>query len=173
MKPILFILMLIVSLMPAVAPAQEPDINGAWYMGGPMNAGQVCRIEQQGMDLTFINEHGNRAAGHFRDTNTVVASGWGNLQGTLADNGTRINWANNTWWTRFPMLQGTWTIAGKTCKIEQKGRELTFINERGERSAGHFRDGITVVASGWGNLQGTLVDNNKRINWANNTAWVR
>jgi hypothetical protein len=155
------------------APATASDVNGAWYMGGPLNAGQACRIEQKGDALTFINERGDRSPGHVKDGNAVIATGWGNLQGTLAEESTRINWANGTWWSRFPLLQGTWTIGGRPCRIEQKGRELTFINERGERAAGHFKDASTVVATGWGTLQGSLAEGNRRINWANNTSWSR
>jgi hypothetical protein len=154
-------------------PATASDVNGAWYMGGPMNAGQACGIEQKGDVLTFINERGDRSVGHFKDGGTVVATGWSNLQGTLAEGSTRINWSNGTWWTRFPALQGIWKISGKSCQVIQNGRELTFINERGERAAGHFKDGGTVVATGWGGLQGTLADGNRRINWANNTSWSR
>ena len=154
-------------------PATASDVNGAWYMGGPMNTGQACRIEQKGDALTFINERGERSAGYFKDGGTVVATGWGNLHGSLVEEATRINWANNTWWTRFPSLQGTWIIGGRSCRIEQKGRDLTFINERGERAAGQFKDGSTVVATGWGNLQGSLAESNRRINWANNTSWSR
>ena len=167
-------------IIPAVAwiflalfnvPATASDMNGAWYMGGPMNAGQACRIEQKGDALTFINERGDRSNGHFKDGSTIVATGWGNLHGALIEEATRINWANNTWWTRFPPLQGAWIIGGRSCRIEQKGRDLTFINERGERAAGQFKDGGTVVATGWSNLQGSLVEGNRRINWANNASW--
>ena len=53
------------------------------------------------------------------------------------------------------------------------GNTLTFINEFGGISAGYIQDSSHVVATGWGNLVGTLVPTAQgvRINWANGTAW--
>jgi hypothetical protein len=50
-----------------------------------------------------------------------------------------------------------------------------LINEVGSSSAGYIEDPNHVVATGWGNLVGTLVatPSGIQINWANGTAWVK
>ncbi|NMC10868.1 MAG: hypothetical protein GYA39_07855 [Methanothrix sp.] len=77
------------------------DLGGNWKMGGPYNAGRPCQIIQQGNTLTFINENGDRSAGEFTDSATVVATDWeGGLSGAVSAEGDRIDWANKTWWVR-------------------------------------------------------------------------
>lgn len=77
------------------------DLGGNWKMGGPYNAGRPCQIIQQGNTLTFINENGDRSAGEFTDSATVVATDWeGGLRGAVSAEGDRIDWANGTWWVR-------------------------------------------------------------------------
>lgn len=80
--------------------ASYPELSGTWYMGGPYNVGKSCQISQDGTALTFTNENGNMAIGHFVDSETVLATGWNGLRGTLSNDNKRINWANGTWWTR-------------------------------------------------------------------------
>lgn len=75
-------------------------------------------------------------------------------------------------------LAGTWYMggpmhAGMPCKILQTGKELVFINEGGDRSAGRLNADGTVTAVSWNNLKGALVDGNNRIKWANGTWWYR
>ena len=53
-------------------------------------------------------------------------------------------------------LSGTWFINGQTCSILQSGNSLTFINERGERSAGFRLVNGQVVAT----VNGVLRDGN-------------
>ncbi len=74
-------------------------------------------------------------------------------------------------------LAGVWNVyeAGKmlgTGQVLQTGRSLTFINERGNRSQGAFKNETTIVATDWGNLQGGLAEGGRRINWANNSWWI-
>lgn len=86
---------------PALPPV--PNIGGAWYGVNPgINRRGGVEIEQSGGQLVFINEVGNRSRGHFAPgrVDVVVATDWGNLEGSLVDNRTRINWSNNTYWTR-------------------------------------------------------------------------
>jgi len=82
-------------------PQTTPDLSGTWYMGGPYNVGMPCKISQTGSTLTFTNEKGDTVAGDFIDSKTVEAIDWSGLRGTLSDDGTRISWANGTWWTRY------------------------------------------------------------------------
>jgi hypothetical protein len=77
-----------------------PDLSGTWYMGGPINVGQSCKISQEGSTLTFTNENGSPSPGNFVDSKTVEATGWNGLRGTLSSENKRIDWANGSWWTR-------------------------------------------------------------------------
>jgi hypothetical protein len=106
-----------------------------------------------------------------------VATGWGNLVGTLSPtfDGFRISWANGTAWDLL-RLGGTWFINGtQPTRVVQPGdgSALTFINEFGATSAGYVLDGSHVVATGWGDLGGTLVPTalGIRIDWSNGSSW--
>ncbi len=71
-------------------------------------------------------------------------------------------------------LAGDWTYGGQPCQIVQDGEELTFINERGMESKGHFTSETAVVATDWeGGLVGNLSKNKKKIMWRNGTVWIR
>src|SRR5213079_1220299 len=138
---------------------------------------QGIQLNQNGNTLTFINEYGGTSPGYIADVNHVVATGWGNLVGTLTPTfeGLRINWANNSAWDML-RLAGTWFINGsQPTKVVQpgNGNTLTFINELGGSSAGYIRDNSHVVATSWGNLVGTLVPTvlGARINWSNGSSW--
>lgn len=75
---------------------KPPNLAGNWQYNG-----QACQIIQHGDDLTFINERGEQSEGRFNNKTQVIATDWENgLIGTLADGGNRINWRNNTVWTR-------------------------------------------------------------------------
>ena len=79
----------------------KTNIGGAWYMGGPVNVGGKCSIDQNGNDLVFTNENGQTSRGEFVDSSTIVATDWENgLKGTLSNGGTRIDWANGSWWIK-------------------------------------------------------------------------
>ena len=73
-----------------------------------------------------------------------------------------------------PNLAGGWQYDGQACQIIQDGDALTFINERGDQSKGHFKSKTQVIATDWENgLVGILVNKGNRINWRNNTVWTR
>jgi hypothetical protein len=138
---------------------------------------QAVQITQDGNSLTFINENGQSSPGYIADVNHVVATGWGNLVGTLTPTfeGWRINWANGTTWDML-RLTGPWFINGsQPTQVVQpgNGNTLTFINENAVTSAGSIQDNSHVVATGWGNLVGTLVPTalGAQITWSNGTAW--
>jgi hypothetical protein len=61
---------------------------------------------------------------------------------------------------------------GQAVKMIQSDNSLTFVNESGNRSRGHFENSTTVVADEWeGGLRGTVSSDG--IRWANNTNWLR
>jgi len=80
---------------------KNPELDGEWKMGGPYNQGKPCKIIQRGDVLTFVNENGDKSNGTLKGKATVVAIDWeGGLEGVLADDATRINWKNGTWWLK-------------------------------------------------------------------------
>jgi hypothetical protein len=155
---------------PFTISAAAPNIAGTWFING----NQSTQIQQNGSTLTFTNENGQSSPGYFQSATQVVATGWGNLAGTLVpiDDGMRIAWANGTAWTQ-PQLAGQGFIGTQGVQIVQSGNNLTFTNENGGMSTGYIADSSHVVATGWGNLVGTLTATFEgfRINWANGTAW--
>jgi hypothetical protein len=77
--------------------------------------------------------------------------------------------------SKSPKLAGDWTFNGQPCHIFQNGSNLTFINERGDKSVGTLiAKQSQVIALDWeGGLQGDLVDNASRIDWRNGTVWIK
>ena len=75
----------------------------------------------------------------------------------------------------FPAIGGNWRIGNRPVTITQSEEGgLLFTNEGGSRSAGHFIDANTVIATDWvGGLRGTLKDGGNTIRWANGTVWFR
>lgn len=76
-------------------------------------------------------------------------------------------------------LSGAWRMGGpynvgKPCKIVQTKNSLVFFNENNLQSKGAFKNGSTVIALDWaGGLQAEITNEGNRINWKNNTWWVR
>ncbi|HKE37177.1 MAG TPA: hypothetical protein VKB39_07090 [Candidatus Baltobacteraceae bacterium] len=88
-----------------------PDITGTWYAQG--NASKHCHIEQSGLDVSFVNEIGDKAHGVFTDPSTLKASwpDWHNSMGAgprstfighISNDLNTIHWSNGTYWTRHP-----------------------------------------------------------------------
>lgn len=83
----------------------------------------------------------------------------------------------------LPYLEGTWICReecpaggeGKMADIDQEGRQLVFTNEGGDVSNGHFTGPGGIVATDWGDLHGTVREENGRwvIEWDNDTVWVQ
>ena len=147
-----------------------PQVAGPWFING----NQATQIQQNGASLTFTNEQGDSSPGSFLNSSQVVATGWGNLVGSLVPtaDGIRIAWANGSNWDQL-QLAGQGVIGNQGVQINQEGNSLTFINENGGTSPGYIADVNHVVATGWGNLVGTLTPTFEgfRISWANGTAW--
>jgi len=146
------------------------DLAGRW-----LGNGRPSTITQTGTNLTFINENGGKANGVFLASGQVEAIDWGNLIGTLSDNNTTITWANNSIWTKVPPpdISGTWLANGKTTSIAQSGGNLTITNENGGQTPGFFTPSGQIDATSWGDLIGTLSDNNTTITWSNNSVWTK
>jgi len=88
-------------------------------------------------------------------------------------------------------IDGAWSINNQPCQVIQSGDSLTFINENGQRSRGHFIRANAVIAVDWGNLEGRLGAyfkgqrmaateardafgaNVSEIKWSNGTVWSR
>jgi subtilase family serine protease len=153
-----------------VPTANMPNLAGKWFTSG----NNATQVQQSGSSLMFINENGQSSSGYFQSSTQVVATGWGNLVGTVVsiDDGIRIAWANGTAWDQ-PQLAGQGFIGAGVVQVTQNGNNLTFTNENGGVSAGIIADATHIVATGWGNLVGTLTPTFEgyRINWANGTAW--
>ena len=75
-------------------------------------------------------------------------------------------------------ISGDWCAQGdktKRCSISSNGAFLTFTNENGSTSTGHFVNMQQTVFSAdeWHFVQGTLSPDGLRIDWTNGTYWMR
>jgi hypothetical protein len=76
-------------------------------------------------------------------------------------------------------LAGSWCSRERpnaqelAASITQKGPLVSFRNEHGQTSRGHFENASVVIADDWGSLRGQLTADNNRINWANGGVWQR
>lgn len=80
-----------------------PNLQGAWvcWVGGK-NVGQ-CRIEQDGVNLTFVNENGVRTGGLFEGNSVVKTKKWerwGDEGAKITDGGRRIEWSSGSVWMK-------------------------------------------------------------------------
>lgn len=71
------------------------NLEGSYRFG---NTQQLCQIIQDGIQLTFINENGEKSGGYFKDDKNLTATDWGNLSGFINWNEKNISWGNNTNW---------------------------------------------------------------------------
>ena len=79
---------------------RRPNLNGNWYPNG--NRSLSCSIQQRRNNLTLQNEVGQRATGSFNGRRQIVTNWQGaRIVGTIAPNGTRIDWDNGTYWMRY------------------------------------------------------------------------
>jgi hypothetical protein len=157
-----------------------PNLGGTWY--GEGNTSRPASVQQSDDKLTFTNEKGDTSRGHFESANVVVADDWqGGLRGRLNADRTRITWANGSMWqrgvaTNFPNIAGTWYFSGnrtRPASITQSQNSLSFKNEKGDVSGGHFESYYVVVADSWGGLRGRVNQALTRIDWANGSFWER
>jgi hypothetical protein len=154
------------------------------YKGDPNPSFAQVAVTPNTSALVFINEHGNISAGHRDNDLTATAFGWGNIKADIREAGNLLIWSNGTWWSRDvyntlgngnsnrQIADTTWRFAGAPCRVVGPDQNLTFVNEKGQGSAGKLIDAKTVQASGWG-ITGKLVENRSAILWSNGTVWIR
>jgi len=75
-------------------------------------------------------------------------------------------------------IAGDWCAQGdknKRCSISNNGAFLTFTNEQGSTSSGHFTNmqQTEFSADQWQFVRGTLSPDGLRIDWTNGTYWMR
>lgn len=75
-------------------------------------------------------------------------------------------------------IAGEWCAQGdknKRCSITSNGAFLSFTNEQGSTSTGHFTNmqQTEFSADEWQFVRGTLSSDGLRIDWANGTYWMR
>jgi hypothetical protein len=151
-----------------------PDLT----MTATINGTSPVLVQQLGIDLVFTNEQGGMSNGQFINSTQFVATDWGNLVGTLVTN--TIQWDNGSVWTASDLsigapanVSGAWATGGQNTTILQFGQTLVFVNEHGGASQGTLVDSTHVVATGWGNLGGTIDPATRRILWDNGSVWDR
>jgi len=109
----------------------------------------------------------------------VRALDWGGTTGEIR--GDRIEWSNNTYWTRSrtpivqnSRLEGTWYSGGdrdKVASIVDTRGGLEARNENGQTSRLESDGRSRVRALDWGGTTGEI--RGDRIEWSNNTYWTR
>jgi hypothetical protein len=137
--------------------------------------GQAAGVFGNSSSLSFINRAGSQSSGSFNSLFTFTASGWGGLRGMFAGN--RIVWENGTVWTQNGSVAATsftlptnWVAGPGTALTTQIGSFVIFTNRFGNISTGFFTSNNTVVATGWGNLVGTISGN--QLQWSNGSTWT-
>jgi hypothetical protein len=75
-------------------------------------------------------------------------------------------------------IAGDWCAQGdknKRCSISNNGPFLSFTNEQGSTSSGHFTNmqQTEFSADQWQFVRGTLSSDGLRIDWTNGTYWMR
>jgi hypothetical protein len=156
--------------------AQRSSLEGAWNVGGGSDAN--ARITNNRGQLEATNEHGHTSRLESASPGRVRALDWGGITGEVR--GDRINWSNNTYWTRasnsaayIGNMEGTWYVRGSrdaNARITNNRGQLEATNENGQTSRLEFAGRGRVRAMDWditGEVRGD------RINWSNNTYWSR
>ena len=85
-------------LISDASSAYRSHLEGTWYSGGDRN--KVARIVSTRGGLEARNEHGQTTRLEYDGRGRVRALDWGGTTGEIR--GDRIEWANNTYWTRRP-----------------------------------------------------------------------
>jgi len=157
---------------------QRRGLEGEWYSGGARD--KVASIVSTRDGWEARNEHGQTSRLEYDGRDRVRALDWGGISGEVR--GDRIEWSNNTYWTRSrtPVVQGsrldgTWYSGGDRNRVTsivstRDGWEAR--NEQGQPTRLVTDGRNSVVALDWeGGLRAEI--RNDRINWANGTFWTR
>ena len=163
--------------------SQGAGFLGAWCAQGDPT--KQASIASNGAFLTLTNENGDTSIGNLSGNNQISAPGWQFVTGTLAQNGSRINWSNGTFWARCSNggggrklnLNGIWHPNGnqaQSCSIQERRGVLTLQNESGDRATG-TTDGRRHVTTNWSGTKigGNVSQDGNRIDWDNGTYWIR
>lgn len=94
--------------------------------------------------------------------------------GLMALEGTATAQQNNR---RTHSFAGSWQFQGEPCAIFQQGAVLLAVNEKGALATAQVTGPTSLLilaGEGWDTgLTGQLVDRDRRIDWSNNSSWVR
>ncbi len=159
---------------------------GEWC--GQGNPANHASIRAEGSGFVLDNGMGSSSSGQSQGKNVIVAPEWQSVVGVLTEDGSQINWSNNSFWARCDAsiaagkrsaanLTGIWSSDGVQtlfCAIRQTGNELLLRNESGFTARGRI-DGKHSLASNW---MGTRINakisaDGKRITWENGGSWTR
>ena len=80
--------------------ASYRNINGTWICNYKCPAGGVgstASFQQNGSELVFYNEGGQRFTGYFKDRNTIAVHG-SSITSIVSEDGKKITWSNGTIW---------------------------------------------------------------------------
>ncbi len=162
-------------------PNINPQFIGRWCVQG--DSARNATIAQGPLGLQLTNESGSTstAQGVGLGGSTIVALEWDLVQGTLRNDGRRIDWTNGTYWNHCSgsgmTLDGTWYAGGdpgRMCSISQQYGAINFVNESAVRASGHF-DGPSHLVALWQgkSIGGAVSPDGSRISWDNGTFWSR
>ena len=74
-------------------------------------------------------------------------------------------------------LAGNWQCQGQPCAIFQQGSILLVVDGKGSLGTARMTDDrkfVILTGTGWVlGLEGTVADDNKTINWSNDSLWMR
>jgi len=171
---IVWLAALLFSSLPVNA-AQRTSLEGAWYVNGNQEAN--ARISNNRGQLEATNEFGLTSRLTSSNRGQVRALDWG-VTGEV--HGDRIDWSNNTNWTRasnsaayIGNMEGTWYVRGSSnsnARITNNRGQMEATNENGGTSRLESAGRGRIRAVDW-NLTGEV--RGDRINWSNNTYWSR
>ena len=125
------------------------NLEGAWYVGGDRS--QVTSITNNRGRLEARNERGETSRLEYDGRSRVRALDWGGITGEIRGN--RIDWSNNTYWSRSQSLLRatvTWKARGMLAAIAPKSpaSRMTGADWQQEMSAATPADSITTVGDG-------------------------
>ncbi len=157
-------------------------LSGRWYHDGQPTS---ISVEADGRNVTIINEHGRRSSGYAASHHELEIPSL-HIRGHVSHNGQRISWTNGTEWTRGSYapgpafgagvsgpgvgagLSGRWYHDGQptSISVSSDGRNVTIINEQGQRASGYMSGNHELVISSLG-IRGHVGHGGRRIAWAN------
>ena len=156
--------------------AQRSTLEGAWNVGG--DSGANARITNNRGQMEATNENGDTSRLESAGRGRVRAVEWG-LTGEVR--GDRINWSNNTYWSRARNsaaytgnMEGAWYVGGDRdamARITNNRGQLEATNETGHTSRLESAGRGRVRAMDWERITGEVQYD--RIQWSNNTFWTR